>query len=632
MMPDGDSARAASGCCRTLQAILVLPVYLALGLCAAATAQQVSVLDHGAVADGEKDCTAAFQAALEAVAEKGGVVHVPAGTYRIGGTLDIPKNVCLEGVWRAPVRGEPPDKGGSVLLALSGKGEADGTPFITMHENSVLKGISIFYPEQVKANPPIPFPWTIRGAGEDNITILDVTLINPYQAVDLGTFANGRHLVRNLYGYPLLKGLYINQCYDVGRIENIHFWPFWDIDPKSPLWEFTKKNGVAFILGKTDGEMGLNLFSIFYSIGMHFIDGPIRDAEGNITGYAAGGGMYTNCYMDVSPCAVRVDAAMENAGVTFVNGSFMGGIVVGPANQGPVKFSASGFWATQELAAHAVLEGRGPVYFEGCHFSNWDRATQGVPCIDANNRRLIVTGCDFLIDRDGRNVLRLGPRVRSAVVTSNTMPGGILIENNAAPGADVQIADNAAESTANFIDEWLVLGPFPNEPIENAAPGAPSRAGYDQDFLTELGGESRATITAGAKISFTSAAGRPHVATATELRANDRHVLDLHKVYTARNCVAYAFTYLVSETDQEAYIDAGLNDGGKILVNGEQVYARFTHSGMQCRPGIDVCRARLKAGLNPVLLKIEDGGGSKWEFCFEAYGEDGAPVAARLSP
>lgn len=612
---------------------LVLIAFLVSGQHGASATQRISVTDHGAVAGGGEDCTQAFQAALDAAGASGGdVVEVPRGTFRVDGTLEIPKNVCLDGVWRAPVRGEPPDKGGSVLLAFAGKGDADGTPFITMHENSVLKGISIFYPEQVKANPPVPYPWTIQGAGEDNITVLDVTLINPYQAVDLGTFANGRHLVWNLYGYPLLKGLYINQCYDVGRIENIHFWPFWDIDPQSPLWEFTTKNGIAFILGKTDGEMGLNLFSIFYSIGMHFIDGPIRDAEGKTTGYAAGSGMYTNCYMDVSPCAVRVDAAMENAGVSFVNGSFMGGVVVGPVNQGPVKFSACGFWATQELAAHAVLEGRGPVYFEGCHFSNWDRAGLGVPCIKANNRRLIVTGCDFLIDRDGHNVLRLGPRVRSAVVTSNTMPGGVLIENNAAPDADVQIAHNAAEPKVSFIDEWLVLGPFPNEAVEGAAPGAPSRAGYDQDFLTELGGESRALIEAGAKISFTSAAGRAHVATATELRANERHVLDLHEVYTARNCVAYAFTYLVSETGQDAYLDAGLNDGGKIFVNGEQVYARFTPSGMQCRPGMDVCRARLEAGLNPVLVKIEDGGGSRWEFCFEAYGKDGSALESRLSP
>ena len=616
----------------SFKVIFLLSVLLSGGVHAVSPEQPILVTGHGAVAGGEEDCTRAFQSALDAAGVSGDIVHVPAGTYRIAGTLDIPKNTCLEGVWRAPVRGEPPDRGGSVLLAFSGKGNADGAPFITMHENSVLKGLTIYYPEQVKANPPVPFPWTVQGAGEDNITILDMTLINPYQAVDLGTYANGRHLVRNLYGYPLLKGLFINQCYDVGRIENVHFWPFWDIDPDSPLWAFTRENGIAFILGKTDGEMALNLFSIFYSIGMHFIDGPIRNEEGSITGYAAGSGMYTNCYMDVSPCAVRVDAAMENAGVTFVNGSFMGGIVVGPVNQGPVKFSASGFWATKELASHAVLEGRGPVYFEGCHFSNWDRAGQGVPCIEANNRRLIVTGCDFLIDRDGHSVLRLGPRVRSAVITSNMMPGGVSIENKAAPDADVQIANNAAEPEANFIDEWLVIGPFPNETVENPASGASVRKGYDQDFLSELGGEWRAILTSEAKIPFNSATGKAHTATATTLRANERHVLDLHHVYTARNCVAYAFAYLVSEMDQEAYIDAGLNDGGKIFVNGEQVFARFTPSGMQCRPGIDICRARLKPGLNPVLVKIEDGGGSKWEFCFEAYGEDGRPLKSRLAP
>lgn len=586
----------------------------------------VNVLDFGAMQDGVADATPAFQRALDAAAAAGGVVCVPTGKYRFDGVLDIPANVCLEGVWRAPVRGEPPDRHGSVLLACAGKGDADGTPFLTMNENSLLKGVTIFYPEQVRADPPVPYPWTVRGNGKDNIAILDVTMVNPYQAVDLGTKACGRHLVRNLHAYPLFRGLYVNQCYDVGRLENIHFWPFWDIDPNSPLWEFTKQHATAFILGKTDGEMAVGLFCIFYHVGMHFIDGPVYDAKGNLTGYAGGSGMYTNCYLDVSPCAVKADAVMDTAGVCFVNGSIMSRVAVGPKNRGPVKFVGCGFWATRDLASHATLAGRGSVIFDACQFNDWDRAERGAPCIDANNSRLIVSACDFPATRDGCQVLRLGPRVRSAVIMGNTMPGGVNIVNDAPPQADIQMGLNAAGPKPNYIVEWLALGPFSNPETPGAAPPRPCRAGIDIDYLEALGGEKGAVLTPDARVAYTDGDGATRRATVRVLRADDRHCLDFHALYEEDRRVAYAFAYVYSDRTQTAGFDAGFNDGGKVFVNGMEAYRRFTPQGAQCVPGLDLFEAELEPGWNRVLVKVEDGGGARWEFTFEAYGEDGAPL------
>ncbi len=620
--------------CRIIVSILLLA---ACDTCFYAVAEHNPgihrVTDFGAKGDGVTDDTVAFQTALDAATgDGGGVVLIPTGSFLIRGNLVIPDNVALEGVWRAPVRGEPPDQGGTVLLAIAGKGELEGKPFIEMHMNSTLKGVTIFYPEQIRANPPIPYPWTVQGAGKDNITILDVTMVNPYQAVDLGTRPNGRHLIRNLYAYALFKGVYINQCYDVGRLENIHIWPFWDIDPQSPLWVFTRENATAFIIGKTDGQMAHSLFSIFYKVGIHFIDGPIHDENGEIVSYAAGCGMYTNCYFDVTPCAVLVDAVMETAGVSFVNASIMSKIVVGPRNQGPVKFTGSGFWATSDLDSHAVLEGRGTVFFESCHFNDWDRKRRGAPCIDANNRRLIVTGCDFPTNRDDHQIVRLGPRVRSAVIVANTMPGGALITNNAPKNADIQIGLNAVEPKPNYVTEWLVLAGFPNPDVPDPAPGAPTRAGYDTDYLTTLGGEANATVTPDTAVDFTDAQGNTHRITAKTLRADTRRYINLRRAWDESHRVAYAFTHIYSDRDQTACFDAGMNDGGKVYVNGELVYSRFSPLGQQCRPGIDLFEAPLKKGYNPIVLKVEDGGGTRWEFVLEVYGEDGDPLRTEITP
>lgn len=585
---------------------------LLLGLACTRAHAEYSVRDFGARGDGITDDTAAFQQALDkAGADRAGVVKVPEGRYHFAGTLRIPANVTLEGTWRAPVRGEPNDAG-SVLLVTAGKGEPESTPFLRMGSSSVLKGVSIFYPEQTKTNPPLAYPWTIQSDGAtDNLTILDVTLINPYQGVDLGTYPAGRHLVRNLYGYPLYRGIYINQCYDVGRIENIHFWPFWDIDPKSPLWEFTKSQGVAFVLGKTDGEMGLNLFSIFYSIGMHFIDGPIYDEARSIRQRQAGSGTYTNCYMDVSPCAVRIDSAMENAGVTFVNSSFMATVVTGSDNLGPVTFSACGFWGTPDTVSHARLEGRGPVLFDACHFSGWDRTEAGAPCIDANNRRVSITGCDFITSRFDHQILRLGPRIRSAIVADNAMPGGEHITNNAPTRASVQIHHNAVEPPPNFIKEWLLSGPHPN-PVEGGR-----REGLFKEHLGVPDNTLR--LEAGG-------------ADIRRVQADQRGRIDLSEACgDTHGGVAYASVWVKSVRAQQGQFELGFNDSARVYVNGDLRYERYSPDGQECKPGFAFFEAPLKEGWNPVLVKVEDAGGKRWEFMLEAYDDDGEGLLSAVS-
>jgi len=582
-----------------------------------------SVVEMGAKGDGEADDTDAFQRAMDRCAEDGGgVVHVPTGTYAIMGHLEIPPFVTLEGVWRSPQRGQRIDKG-TTLRASANEGDANGRPFITLHENSTLKGVTIFYPNQKKTNPPKPYPWTIAsGRFVDNCAIIDVTLVNPYQAVDFGTYPTGRHLVRNLYAHALHKGIYINQCFDVGRLENIHFWPFWDPDPASPLREYTRTNGTAFIIGRTDGEMAINCFSIFYAVAMHFINGPISDDSTTPHHFSPGSGVYTNCYMDITPCAVKVDSVMENAGISFVNSMFMSGIDVAPENRGEVKFTACGFWANSDQTWHAHLGGRGSVFFESCHFSEWDRVRQGAPCIDANCRGLVVTGCEFKTDRADHQKIRLGPRVHRAVITSNLMPGGVLVDDQTPPGADVQIALNAAGDIRAYVPEWIALGPFPNNETVPDEAHAPTRAGYIEDYLGAMGGEAAARLEVGQGVD-----APPHgTVEAKAFPANPDGVADFKALYGEGNGTAYAFCYVLADAAQEATFELGSNDCSKVWVNGSLAHEYWSDTGDSSAPGTHVFTARLEAGRNPLLVKVEDAGGSRWELIVEVYGQDGAPL------
>jgi hypothetical protein len=201
----------------------------------------LNVRNFGAAGNGTKDDTAAFVAAMKEAADTGNfVVFVPRGRYLIGSRLDVPSNVRLEGVYRGPAART--HEAGSVLLAVDGAGNADGEPFILLHTSTALRGLTIFHPEQKMKNPPVAYPWTIRGAG-DNICLENILLVNPYQGVDFGTLPAGRHSINGLYGQPLYRGLFIDQCFDVGRVQNVHFWSFWG-GWNEAIYEYMRTEGV----------------------------------------------------------------------------------------------------------------------------------------------------------------------------------------------------------------------------------------------------------------------------------------------------------------------------------------------------------------------------------------------------
>lgn len=386
----------------------------------------LNVRDFGAKGDGKSDDTSAFQKAIDAAHEMGGnIVFVPRGDYLIAGTLDVREHVVLEGVFRGPTAGS--QNRGSTLLAVAGKGEVEGTPFITLRQNATLHGITIFYPEQVQQDPPHPYPWTVRGIG-DNCTLVDVLLVNPYQGIDFGTYPAGRHFIRNVGMEALYRGLYIDQCYDIGRVENLHIWPFWEVW-QTPLKQFMEREAIAFIIGRTDWEYMSNCFCIGYKVGFQFV--RTKAGSPNV--------VLTQCGSDVGPVAVRVESVQEHAGISFVNGQFMAGIEIADTNAGPVKFTSCGFWGVDTTESHAVLKGKGHTFFTACHFNGWDRKGTSAPCIVAERGGLTVNGCDFM--DAGKTHIRLGAGIDTALIIGNRFRGKEGILNEA--GDKAQIGLNA---------------------------------------------------------------------------------------------------------------------------------------------------------------------------------------------
>lgn len=398
---------------------------------AVAAAAPVNARGFGAKGDGKTDDTKALQAALDAARTNRPVCLVPAGLYRLEGSLTVPPGVTLCGASGGVPHSEQPI--GTVLLALGGRGKADAEPLITLKPNAVVRNVVIHYPEQ-RLPEVAPYPWTIRADGE-LCQVLDLTITNPYQAIDLGTKWNELHLVRNVFACPLNTGIYIDQCTDIGRIENVHFNPnFWTrmaLKPAFPggdIKAYLEKNLVGFKIGKTDWEFISNSFVIFPRIGFHFDD----------FGHGPGNAVVTQSGSDICPVAVRVDRTQNHAGVQFANGQFMSTLEVGPQNRGPVKLTNCGFWGTEATREHVRHLGPSTLVLTACHFTGWDRARKGDPCIRAAGGRLIVNGCEFM--DDDKQAVQLEKGLQAATIMGCCFRGGKGVEDQS--GGDVQVGLN----------------------------------------------------------------------------------------------------------------------------------------------------------------------------------------------
>ena len=401
-----------------------------------------SVRSFGAVPDGSSDNTQAFQKALDEAGKTGGIVWAGPGKYRFEGHLHIPVGVTLQGTFGSvPAHNGHRDAGlpkpgdfGTVLMPTADKGNEGGEPFLTLSTNATVKGLLIWYPDQTDASDPHPYPWTIAMRGK-NPAVIDTELLNPYNAID--ATGNERHMIKGVYGQPLRRGIFINAIYDIGRVEDVHFNPWWSMSPA--VKTFMEREGQAFIIGRTDWEYMINCFSIFYKEGFVFDD----------FGQGPGNAVLTQCGHDIAPVTVRIKKLQPHAGVSFNNCQFMGDFVVEESNRGPVRLNGCGFWGVGHASAtnpgtqsNLHLNGTGHVILNGCHFTGWDQNPDAKdrpsPSIDIACRSASITACDFIDAKPCH--IRVRSSVEDCAIVSNKFSGGpkILVEE----GARAQIGFN----------------------------------------------------------------------------------------------------------------------------------------------------------------------------------------------
>jgi hypothetical protein len=86
-------------------------------------------------------------------------------------------------------------------------------------------------------------------------------------------------------GQPLNTGLLVDSTYDIGRVENVHWNPWFCTRVPFMRWQLTY--GRAFVVARSDWEYFYNTFAFGYSIGYHFIQSPDGACNGNFLGIGA---------------------------------------------------------------------------------------------------------------------------------------------------------------------------------------------------------------------------------------------------------------------------------------------------------------------------------------------------------
>lgn len=250
---------------------------------------------------GTKDVTPALQTLLNKAGEEGGgYVFLPGGNYRLDGSVTVPSGVELVG---AVDIGRNCYQIGTIFRVYGTQEDAT----VILSANSGLRGIVFDYPEQGNTVTTLKqnYPYAVQGRGE-NVYIVNVTIRNGFDGVDLMTYRCDNHYIKYLAGFCFHSVIKVGGGAVGGKIINYQM-------NSSAWWNGNESKYGGWTNCPTDAEKG----------------DEKKDADGNVITPAntkAGAYQLRHVYVQ-SNCAILTVGDVTDQ-VLYNNFSYLGAIGV----------------------------------------------------------------------------------------------------------------------------------------------------------------------------------------------------------------------------------------------------------------------------------------------------------------
>lgn len=408
---------------------------------------EANVKDYGAVGDGKFDDSIAFQAALRAMQDKGGVLYIPAGTYKLTQDLQIPKGVTLLGDFNKPSLDNPKVSGTVLAAYVPTVAEGNKSVFLAMGVGSCVKGLTIWYPEQtLETGIAEPYNYTIGITGAIGTSIEDIYLVNSYNGITHANYERDHYqqMVKNIYGTPLRTGHITGRASDSDRQQGFNFSPkYWlgsglnGIPDEEVLRTWLLNYGVGLSIGNIDFHFISDINIEGYKIGMYMRQFYGRIYNLNITDcnvclYVEGTVMYGG---QLTKAVLKADGGKDPVAILVgenAQNGFTGTML---------DISSSGKYAVSHLGTGAMAITDSKIAVTG---------KDSITPLYASSGRISVTNTEF---DGGENHLSFGTSVEgSSVLNCTAVSGNLKVEDKTKNMVSVEtIKDNVAPAASEVL-------------------------------------------------------------------------------------------------------------------------------------------------------------------------------------
>ena len=254
---------------------------------------------------GNNAATTELQRALDDSAADGEPVFLPSCDLTTDAPLVLGARAVIEGVRVPGVY----DAGAASWIKFSHTGKGITGGGVTGSARIARVGFHRNQPAPAPGWAPLDHDFDLYLMGQD-VDVSDCMFLNATRALKM--VSPGRLNVRNIKGQPFKVGIEIESSYDVSRVVDVHFWPFWT--QNEVVRDYTQSNLSVIRSGRNDNPFFCNIFSIWHRYAVEFF--RWAGASGRPAG-STSKAKFVNCDFDIGTTAIKVNADASNVTADF---------------------------------------------------------------------------------------------------------------------------------------------------------------------------------------------------------------------------------------------------------------------------------------------------------------------------